>query len=163
MIRLVPMTEQEFRDYKTQAIEDYAREHVKAGHWDPSEALEKSAREFDHLLPAGVTSPGQHLFTIQEVESGGKVGIVWFAALSKSLPPFAFIYDFIIYENHRRKGYGAQALKGVEQEAKKLGLKQVGLHVFAHNQNAIDLYTRAGFKITDLNMVKEIAEDPLEK
>jgi len=43
MVHLTPMTESEFQGYLQPAIEEYAQEHVKAGHWRAEDATEKSA------------------------------------------------------------------------------------------------------------------------
>jgi GNAT superfamily N-acetyltransferase len=40
------------------------------------------------------------------------------------------IYDLIIHENLRRKGYASRTLELVEDRAKVLGTKSVELHVF---------------------------------
>jgi ribosomal protein S18 acetylase RimI-like enzyme len=46
----------------------------------------------------------------------------------------------------------------VEAQARSLGMASVGLHVFAHNPEAIRVYERLGFRTTSLNMLK-----PLER
>ena len=41
MVRLVQMTESDFQDYRKRSVEEYAREHVRAGDWDAAEAPRK--------------------------------------------------------------------------------------------------------------------------
>ncbi len=156
MIKLVPMEEEDFQAYLKTAIEDYANEHVKAGNWQPSEALAKSEQEFHQLLPKGVSSEKQYLFTICDANSGNKVGMIWFAVLTKPLVPMAFIYDFRVNEQYRGKGYGTQALLAIEDQVKELGIKSIGLHVFGHNTIARALYEKAGYRVTNVQMVKEL-------
>jgi len=156
MVRLVPMTESEFQIYRKHSIEGYAQDHVKAGNWDASDALQKAEKEFLQLLPDGIASKNQHLFTIEEGDTGAKIGLIWFAETEQASHPYAFIYDFLIYEEHRRKGYGKQALKALEEEVKKQGIETIGLHVFGHNQAAINLYLKAGFKMTNIQMAKKV-------
>ncbi len=113
MVRLVPMTESEFHDYSKTSIENYAQEQVKAGNWDVSDAPQKSKNKFLQLLPDGLATKKQHLFSIQENNMHEKIGLLWFAVTSQASRPSAYIYDFLIYEEHRRKGYGKQTLKAL--------------------------------------------------
>ncbi|GAB1470541.1 GNAT family N-acetyltransferase [Chloroflexota bacterium] len=158
MVRLVPMTESEFEIYLQHAIEDYAQDHIQAGNWDSSDALQKAEKEFLDLLPNGVTSKEQHLFSIEEGPTGVKIGLIWFADKSQESHPIAFIYDFLIYEEYRNKGYGKQTLLALEEEVKKLGIETISLHVFGHNKNAIHLYQTAGYEITNLHMSKKLSQ-----
>lgn len=156
MIKLVHMNETDFDAFQEHAIVDYAQDKVKAGNWTAEDSLERSRQAFQKLLPEGVSSPGQHLFSIVEDETGEKVGMIWFAATSWDGIPFAFIYDFVIYPQFRRRGYGRQALQAVEAEVKAVGYHRIGLHVFGHNQAAFDLYEKSGYQVTNINMAKEI-------
>lgn len=156
MVQLLPMTESELQIYLQTAVEEYAQEHVKAGHWHPSEALQQSEKEFRQLLPDGVASKDQYLFSIVDEATGSKVGILWFAVQYRSSQPYAFVYDFLIYEEFRRQGYGKQAFAVLEEKVKELGLDSISLHVFGHNQPAIALYQAAGYEITDLHMTKKL-------
>ena len=157
MVRLVSMTESEFQIYLKHSVENYAQEHVKAGNWDPSDALQKAEKEFLQLLPEGVATRKQHLLSIEEVDTGVKVGLIWFAEQHQASRPSAFIYDFLVYEEYRRKGYGKQTLRALEEKVKALGIETISLHVFGHNQAAIDLYQKAGYEITDLHMAKKVS------
>ena len=142
MVRLVPMTETEFQAYLECDVKRYAQEHIKAADWNPSEALEKSRREHDRLLPNGLASKNQHLFSIEAEELGAKVGIIWFAVHNAS----AFVYDLLIHDRFRRRGYGTQALVALEEEVRRLGVDTISLHVFAHNRPARALYENVGYK-----------------
>lgn len=158
MAQLIPMTENEFKDYLRSSVEAYAQDHVRAGNWDPAEALQKSEKEFQQLLPQGVASKNQHLFSIVDDATGAKVGILWFAVQYKASRPYAFVYDFLIYEEFRRKGYGKQSFAELEGKVKELGLNSISLHVFGHNQPAIDLYRKAGYEVTDMHMTKKLTD-----
>jgi len=47
-------------------------------------------------------------------------------------------------------------MEKLEEKAKKLKCNKILLHVFAHNNPAISLYKKMGYKITNLMMSKEI-------
>ncbi len=76
MVRLVPMSETDFQAYLPEAIQGYAEEHVTAGDWHPSEARERSEKEFQQLLPDGVASKDQYLFSIVDASTSAKVGMI---------------------------------------------------------------------------------------
>jgi ribosomal protein S18 acetylase RimI-like enzyme len=159
MIQLLPMTPAEYDPWQAQAIRDYADDKVKAGAWTAGEALERSAGEFAKLLPQGLASPDNWLFSIwtDEAPLDTPVGMLWVARPAWRADQ-AFIYDFLIHEPYRRRGYGRQALLALEPQVKALGLTAIGLHVFGHNHGAIALYEQTGYEITDINMVKPLKE-----
>ncbi len=157
MVHLLPMSESDFQIYLARAVQEYADEHVKAGNWHSSEAREQSEKEFQQLLPDGVASQDQYLFFIVDATTGAKVGMIWFTARADRLHPSAFIYDFLIFEEDRRKGYGEQALLAVEEKVKEHGVDTISLHVFGHNHAAQALYDKAGYVVTDLWMSKKIS------
>jgi len=103
-------------------------------------------------------SEHQHLFSIVDETTEEKVGMIWFAVPIGRPHPSAFVYDFSIVEEQRRKGYGEQALRAVEDKVRELGLDTISLHVFGHNHAARALYEKAGNAVTDLMMSKKLVE-----
>jgi len=144
MIELTPMCEVEFEEYLKKGVQIYAEENVKAGHWIPEEALEKSTSAHQKLLPQGLATPKHYLFMIEDTQRGEKVGVLWLEADSQSPKPDGFIYDLLIYEPYRRQGYATQAMLALEDKAREMGLQVLSLHVFAHNPNVKALYDPAG-------------------
>ena len=154
MVRLVPMTETEFEAHLEKSIPEYAAENVAAGYWSEEEALELSRKAFANLLPQGVKSENNYLFRIQLEENGEKIGMIW---MKHEVPrPHGFIYDFALDETQRGKGYGKQAMLALEEFAKELDLKTIGLHVFANNTAAMKLYKGLGYEVTSQNMTKKL-------
>ncbi|HZY46079.1 MAG TPA: GNAT family N-acetyltransferase [Anaerolineae bacterium] len=159
MIQLIPMTQVEFDKFLSVEIEEYAQEHVKAGNWHPDEAIQLSKAEHAKLLPNGLASPNQYLYSIQATDSGSNIGMIWFAEQQQGPNHYAFIYDFRIDEAQRGKGYGQDALSAIEEKVKALGLDTISLHVFGHNQMARSLYEKVGYEITNVNMSKKLTHD----
>lgn len=118
------------------------------------EAFKKTEDDFARLLPQGLKSPDQYLFSIKAGDL--LVGTLWFAERGAANNRKAFIYDIMLNENARGKGYGKKAMELLEVEVKKLGLRHIGLHVFGHNTIARNLYEKVGYQITNVNMEKEL-------
>ncbi len=157
MVRLVPMKATEYQAYLSISLREYAEEKVRAGNWQPEEALERSAQEFQQLLPEGVATKDNYLYDIEDEALGATVGIIWLARMMRGAKPILFIYDFRIDEAHRRKGYGEQAMLATEVQARALGYDTIALHVFGHNHAARALYEKLGYEITNINMAKKLA------
>ena len=156
MIQLVPMTQTEFEKFLARAIEDYAQEHVAAGNWHSDEAVRLSREEHEKLLPNGLASPDQYLYSIYNTDTESNVGILWFADQKQGLKRYAFIYNIELALDQRGKGYGKQAMLAVEEKVKALGLDSIGLHVFGHNQVARALYENIGYEVTNVLMTKKL-------
>ncbi|VWX38698.1 GNAT family N-acetyltransferase [Exiguobacterium oxidotolerans] len=155
-IRFEPMSEVTYHTYLPTAIEDYAAEKVKAGTWVEAEAIERSTTEFRQLLPDGRASKDNYLFSLVDESTAELVGMMWFHVVEKKQGRTAFIYDFSVDARHQGKGYGRQAMVALEQVARRMNIKVIGLHVFAHNKRAIALYETSGYVTTDLHMEKRL-------
>jgi ribosomal protein S18 acetylase RimI-like enzyme len=160
MIRLLPMTQLEFEAFLERDISEYAAEHVKAGNWAPAEALARSRQEHQKLLPQGLSTPNQHLYTIRVQSDGEGVGTLWLAVQPGPSTAIGFVYQLSIAHAHQRQGYGTQAMNEAEAEARRLGCGALSLHVFGHNQAAIGLYQKLGYEVTSLYMAKKLQSSP---
>jgi ribosomal protein S18 acetylase RimI-like enzyme len=151
-IILTKMNEEEYKVWIVESKNTYRDENVKAG-MTLNEAQKKSDDDFLRLLPNGLQSPDQHIFSIKENKTNW-VGIIWFGVRGAADNRKAFIYDIVLNDNARGKGYGKKAMELLESEVKKLGLRHIGLHVFGHNLVARNLYEKMGYEITNLNLEK---------
>ncbi len=155
MVTLEPMTEAEFQSFVEPAIAEYAQGHITDGQWAEEEALEKSRKEFHDLLPDGVSTPNNYLFTLVNA-SQQKVGILWFAMRESQGQRAAFVYDVRIDEAFRRHGYGSQAFRELENRVRALGGNKISLHVFGSNHAAQDMYKKLGYETTNVLMAKTL-------
>ena len=155
MVSLRPMTDDEFALFLAQNIPDYAAEKVKAGNWTPEEAAQHSADDHAKLLPEGLATPNQHIYTI-ELDST-PVGRVWLSTQQESAARAGFIYDLFVAEPFRHRGVATEAMHLLEKEAALLGLESLALHVFGFNTAARALYKKLGYEITNLNLAKSIS------
>ncbi|SRR6185437_4063035 len=155
-VTLSPMAEEEFGPYLRAGIRDYARQKVTSGEWSEFEAVALSEADHARLLPDGLKTPDQHLYTVTDAESGEHVATIWIALRPKGGRTEGFIYDIEVREQFRGLGYGrATMLAGIEQ-ARELGAQTVGLHVFGHNAPARALYRSLGFVETNVSMSLEL-------
>lgn len=154
MSKLVPMTQPEFDVFLERLIPEYAADNVRAGYWSEDEALEKSRRQTESLLSQGLQTKDHYLYTLYDNEIA--VGLVWLRAELDRPVKVGFIFDVEIKEEFRGKGYGRQVMLLVEEKARELGIQRMGLHVFAHNEVAKNLYERIGYKVSSMNMHKDL-------
>lgn len=156
MVRLVPMSKSDLYAYLDNAIPGYAEDNVKAGYWSKEEALEKSRDVYKKLLPDGLNTKNEYLYQIRDMETDQDIGVIWLNVKADMLIPSGFIYDIELGEEFRGKGFGKQAMLAIEEKARELGLKSIGLHVFAHNAVAKRLYENIGYEVKSQNMTKQI-------
>ncbi len=156
MVKLVPMTDTEFAEYLATAVELYAQAHIKAGDCDASEALELAQADYAALLPKGLATRDQHLYSVLDEATDVLVGMIWIALKERAGKKSAFIYDFAIREEHRNKGYGAQTLSKVDRTVEKMGASRIGLNVMGHNHVARALYEKSGYEIAGIGMMKRL-------
>jgi len=158
-IALKAMDESAFSAYKKQAIPAYAKDNVSAGRWAESDALARSEKEFERLLPDGVNTKNNYLFDIIENKQEQNVGFVWVKIERHLNTTSAFIYDIEIAEAHRQQGYAKAALSGIEKVVTDLGATSLGLHVFNNNAAAMALYNSIGYQMVSHNMNKVLRSE----
>ena len=149
------MTSAEFAHWRAQSIPAYAADKVRTGRWAEAESLTEAEKELSTLLPQGQETPGHVLFTI-ESEHGHVLGALWVARAERATGPIGYIYDLVIWPEHRRKGHAAEAMQALELEAVALGFTGLALHVFGHNASAQSLYAKLGYLPTNVNMFKPL-------
>lgn len=151
-VSLAPMTPEIYAAWVEATTAEYAQEHVKAGNWEADGALEKAKAQFDELLPDGLATQGQQLWSIRDAE-GRHVGILWVGPRPNTERAL-FIWDVAIQPEARGRGLGQAALEALHAWASEHGYERVGLHVFGSNEVARRLYRRSGYVETDVRMEK---------
>lgn len=149
MIILEPMQQEDFDRVIETEIRGYAADHVRNGNWPEEGSLERSRKEFESLLPQGVHTSNQYLWSL--VDGDRKIGFIWVHVKDSK----AFIYDFLIDEGFRGQGYGKQTLEAMDEKLQSMDVNSVALHVFGDNITAQELYKKMGFEITGMHMQKK--------
>src|SRR3954451_21074216 len=133
VVDLVPMDESSFTPWRADEERAYAEERAAAGE-APDVAAEESRRQLAELLPQGLQTPDQHFF--EGRVDGETVGTLWLST-ERSM---AFVYDVVVHEAHRRRGYGAGLMRAGARWVRDRGHPLLGLNVFGHNRGARALY-----------------------
>lgn len=162
MVRLEKMAAEDFDTYIEKLTANYAKDNVRSGRWTREEALEKSVSQINSLLPERIKTQNHVFFSIVDEGTGDVVGYIWLHIAPGEGPKKAFIYDLIIFEKFRKRGYGRAALVALEEYAKEKGIASISLHVFAHNAAALSLYRKMGYEVTSMNMTKNISDTQME-
>lgn len=153
-VQLTPMNQETFDHYYKNSVKEYANQHVQAGNWKEEDALQKAENQFTDLLPAGLETNNQKLFSI--VHNEQNVGILWIHIRTNGQEKQAFIYDIHLDNNQQGKGLGKATMEALDAYAISYNIKQIGLHVFAHNHRAISLYKKMGYHMTGHHMAKRV-------
>jgi ribosomal protein S18 acetylase RimI-like enzyme len=148
------MPELDFEEYRRYIAGKYARGKVEAGQWVESGSLRRAECEIASLLPEGMASKGHHFYSIRD--GADSVGMIWLHVREEGARTRSWIYDFVVLEDFRGKGFGPRALRAAEAKAKELGAEEMSLHVFSHNKAAVRLYEKTGYKATSIVMAKSL-------
>ncbi|MVN87645.1 GNAT family N-acetyltransferase [Deinococcus sp. HMF7620] len=158
MLHLHPMDDGTFAQFLAHTVPQYAAEKVRNGQWTPDEAQDRAEAEYQQLLPQGLNTPDQFLFSLLDPSVGAPVGVLWYGLQHRTNGTAAFIYEIEVFEAYRRRGYATQAFAALETDAAARGTTSLHLHVFGHNTGARALYERLGFQVTNVNMKKELTD-----
>ena len=150
------MDSDEFSAYIAEAVPAYAQDKVESGQWSRDSSLRLAQEGFSELLPQGLATPNNHLFTVRDAASQASVGVLWFAIQQRADENIAYVYDVFVRPTFRRKGYATEAFAALEAEAVARGFSGVALHVFGHNFAARALYSKLGYQPTNVNMFRRV-------
>lgn len=154
MVKFNKMTTEEFEVYKAKLIKSYAETIAKNMRRSMELALASSDQQINSLLKDGTETKNHYIFNVVDNETNENVGILWVMANVEENR--AFIFDIEMYEEHQGKGYGKATLKELDDFVLGMGIRQIGLNVFADNTTAKALYDKSGYVVTNMNMVKEL-------
>ena len=150
------MTDIEYVAWRADTIPAYAEDKIASGQWSREAAIELSTKEHEELLPQGLQTPDNFLYTIEDDDSR-VVGMLWFAVKTKFNSRVAYVYDVSIRPEHQRQGHATNAFRALEAEVQRMGLSGIALHVFGHNTSAQALYGKLGFVPTNISLFKPVA------
>lgn len=151
-----PLTAEQFTDWQAHHTREYARDKVASGAWNEDDALARAEADNATLLPNGLETTGHHIRRVEAAETHELIGWIWVGLPAEGPGELAWLYDIEIVPAHRGQGHGRAVMALAENEARQLGCTRLGLHVFAANAVARQLYESCGFEVTDYCYAKTL-------
>jgi ribosomal protein S18 acetylase RimI-like enzyme len=154
-VTLRPMTIVEFDAWRDVAIRQHAEQTSRATGRSLEASLDDAAELLPKVLVDGINTRGMDFFVIVDVDDQ-EIGWLWIGS-SPDDPEAGFVWDIIIEQSRRGRGYGRAAMLAAEQFFAAKGKVRIGLQVAARNDVARRLYEAMGYQVTMTTMSKAIA------
>jgi GNAT superfamily N-acetyltransferase len=120
-VRLVEMDGGSYEEYRETLVRDYAADKVRAGVWPKEVAQGTAAKDVDGLLPEGPATPNHYLYSVRDEALPAEVGVLSIPPRDPGVGRSVWIYDIIVHERLRRRGYASRLLQLVEDKAREPG------------------------------------------
>lgn len=143
VVVLEPMDEAAYERWEADEVVAYAEARQRSGE-TPERALQVSREQHAELLPDGLATE-HHRFFVGRVDDA-QVGTLWIGTER----PMAFVYDVVVDEAVRRRGYGGGLMRAGALWAREHGSHALGLNVFGYNRGARALYESLGYEVVEL-------------
>jgi ribosomal protein S18 acetylase RimI-like enzyme len=145
-----PFDPEELGEWLHRERASYIQERINSGD-TPEEATANADLSLERSFPGG--SPGA-LQMVGRVLCGSEhVGELWIGPFGSD-PRRWWVWNIVIDEQKRARGYGRKTMILAEELAAARGATSIGLNVFAHNSVARHLYQSLGYEETSVQMRK---------
>jgi ribosomal protein S18 acetylase RimI-like enzyme len=152
-VTLQPMPPEDIGPWLEQSKADHIADRVDTGE-DPETARRITTATGERLFPGGTPAAGQYVFLV--TEDGLPVGSVWIGAGQDGPSNVWFLWSIEIDVAARGHGLGRQAIRLAEDFARNSGATKLELNVFGNNSVARGLYESLGYRITTIQMSKQL-------
>lgn len=129
---------------------------VSGAGFDEVVARAKAEADFLAWLPDGAATRGHSWFVVED-EAGARVGSVWLVERRRSGEAFCHLLDIGIDPDRQHRGFGRQAMRLLELEARQRGCDAIELNAFGSNDVARALYRAEGYQETFVTMRKRVS------
>jgi ribosomal protein S18 acetylase RimI-like enzyme len=153
MIRLVPIPAQDLKVWLTAMWADYRTQLLGTGFSSEEASLNIEQNE-KALFVDGAPNSDQRIFDVMDDDT--KVGSLWLATREEQSAGEWYVYDIMIDEEFRGKGFGRSTMQAAEGYVKSQGGTRLGLNVFGPNAVARGLYESLGYKTMNIGMRKDL-------
>jgi GNAT superfamily N-acetyltransferase len=149
MVSLRPYPETDLEAMWADHRDRYAGDLADNGGLSADEARAKAAKDTEWLR-----SLEPLLFEVEH--DGSRVGrvVLWLDAFER--PGSAWLFEIVLDESVRGRGYGREALRLAEEEARSRGMTRIDLNVFGGNAVARSLYASEGYAESSVHMGKAL-------
>ncbi len=159
----MPMTKEERRAALEGEAAEYGEAKARAGFWTREVARDRAREEIASLVGPDPAKRG-HAFFFGVNAGGERVGWTWVGPVPGTRPARTqrWLFQILVDEAVRGRGYGRALLAAVERHLAKAGVRELRLNVFRYNEVAIGLYSSAGYEVVrdeakNLEMRKALA------
>ena len=158
-VHLVPMSPARFPAWLERSRGEYERDLIVTGESE-EDARRHSAESMENVFPSGGSTPHNADFDLID-EFDRAVGYLWVGrggsgGDSSGDDASWWIWDVLVDEEHRGRGFGREAMRLAEEYARSQGAKTLGLSVFAFNAAARGLYDSLGYEPVSVKMRKTL-------
>ncbi|QMU69188.1 GNAT family N-acetyltransferase [Streptacidiphilus sp. P02-A3a] len=152
----LPLTDQEFDDWYRAEARRVAESEVGEG-LSPEQARARAERALRQALPYGPRTP----FTVvRQLRAAGRaVGSIWLNTRTDSTPEAPrppWVYSVQVEPEHRGHGHGRSLMLLAERECLDVGVRRLGLNVYADNAPANALYRALDYRTTRHILFKQL-------
>lgn len=120
---------------------------------------------FDHLsnTVVGYLSQASPIWWVEEVDLPSDdydpVGLLWAGVAIDQATGSRHLQILLLYVHpaHRRQGIGAALIDKAEALASERGDRCIGVQTFTHNQAALKLYERLGYRPSEVQLRKDLS------
>lgn len=156
------MTQQAYDAFYRWSVKQHTAELMEQKCLPCKEASKEASKELAGMLPDGLNTGNNFLMSI--VNGDEMIGFIWTLHEGTGGKKQSFLCDFAIWEEYRRKGYGAQALRLMEKQAADADCVESVLFVSDQNLAARALYEKSGYRVLrqagyGKYMIKELKTD----
>ena len=153
MLRLRPVTRDEFNAWLPRQVAGYAELIASSGAMPAQAAREKAEKDTARYFSRGFATPGHFVFRI--VAGEVPVGWLWLGVPGPDPDPrMAWGFEGEVEAAFRGHGYGRAAMRLAEAEARSRGMTSVGLNVHGQNTVARSLYESLGYEVMAMQLKK---------
>lgn len=106
------------------------------------------------LLIKGTIEAGYNIFLVA-IDDEKFIGYIEYTIIEK-IDKVAYINQFYVEDEYRKKGVGKALMDEVEKEAMKNKCSKIELNCWSFNQNALDFYYHLGYNNQRVILEKEL-------
>jgi ribosomal protein S18 acetylase RimI-like enzyme len=155
-LRLRPIREDEFGPWLESVTLDYALETARNKKISHAAALEEARASMERILPKGMATP-LHTFELAEQDGvEGRIGFLWYTRERHSDHEIVWLFDVVVDEPHRGRGFGRRLMELLEERTRAAGLGRIALNVYADNARARSLYESLGYQEIARQLYKDL-------
>jgi ribosomal protein S18 acetylase RimI-like enzyme len=164
-VQLAACDDDEYREFSSRQIVEYARQLARAGEVSGEESLATARQRLAELTADRLRSHGHEFFTARAAQDDTRVGWVWLSPppsfLGAGHERTCWLSQLTVEESQRRRGWGRAILNELERHARNRGHHAIWLRVFDWNVAAQSVYLAQGYGLaqkfeTDAHFCKRL-------